>query len=215
MPVTPPGAPGPRERVAIIRDLMIRLEWVKGETGPALAREWGLEVNTVEVSAAEASRSLTPAGEPVEGGRDYLITRLREAINAASCEADWKALAPLLEVARKVLGVASPDASGLTVNVLVDARGSLRPDARAFLEGACRAAARLGVDPVAFRRELAGELAQQVPGEAVLALALPPAMPEQERARVLVEALAEAWPGGDEAAELVPVLQAMVEGEDD
>lgn len=43
-------------RVERIIDMMQRLDWVKGVSGPMLASEWGLAVGTVEDLAAEASR---------------------------------------------------------------------------------------------------------------------------------------------------------------
>jgi hypothetical protein len=193
---------------------MTRLEWVKGETCEALAAEWGLTPGTVANDASEASRSLTPAGEPVEGGRDYLIGKLRDAINSASCEADWKAMAPLLEVARKVLGVASPDASGMTVNLYVDQRGQIRPELRAVLVAACEVAASSGLDPRAYLEALGSRLSATVPIDAVLGLPAPAAMSAGERVRALLPTMLEAWPDVDGAEDLVPALRAMV-GDDD
>lgn len=57
-------APPPRLRVGHIADLMLRKRYVKGVTAPELAVEWGLEVNTVEHDAVEASRLLKAMGEP-------------------------------------------------------------------------------------------------------------------------------------------------------
>lgn len=46
------------ERVMYVRDLMVRQQWVTGETGVELAQEWELTRNCVERYAAEASQSL-------------------------------------------------------------------------------------------------------------------------------------------------------------
>jgi hypothetical protein len=215
MPVTPPGCPPPRERIAHIRGLMTRLEWVKGETCDALAAEWGLTPGTVANDASEASRSLTPAGEPVEGGRDYLIGKLRDAINSASCEADWKAMAPLLEVARKVLGVASPDASGVTVNLYVDQRGQMMPGPRSVVLAACETAAAMGLEPRAYLAALGARLAPTVPLEAVTSLPAPVGLSAGDRVRALLPVVLEAWPDVDGVEDLVPALRIMAGDEDE
>ena len=50
-----------RERVDHIEALMLAGEWVRGKTGPGLAKEWGVHPGTVEHDAAEASRRIRDA----------------------------------------------------------------------------------------------------------------------------------------------------------
>lgn len=123
MTATPRGAPGPEDRVRHIQSLMARLEWVSGRTARELAAQWGLAVGTVENDAADASRRMRRVGDPVPGAIEFLIDNLRAGILGAVAEGDWKALPGLLEVARKVLGVPTPDAAA-SINVLVERRAT-------------------------------------------------------------------------------------------
>lgn len=66
--------------------MMERLEWVTGKSAPQLAEQWGLAVNTVEQSAAEASRQIVgskdDAVRDITAGARQLMQRMLQANDA-------------------------------------------------------------------------------------------------------------------------------------
>lgn len=83
-PPTKPGAPSKRERLRLISDLMTGNRWVTGQTGPALARQWGLSVVTLEKDAAEASRSVRRAVEGDTEIRARILAGVQHCIAQAT-----------------------------------------------------------------------------------------------------------------------------------
>jgi hypothetical protein len=162
------ATPPPLAREAHIRELMIALRYQPGRTPSELAERWGLAVGTVVNDACRASATLSQPTDDIPGARERMLVTaggILDAIDQAVRDGDWSAmrsLVPALEVVRKVLGLASPDA-GTSVNVLVDQRGVMRPEVARVVEpeyaamlAQCRAAAlEAGADADRFDAALA------------------------------------------------------------
>jgi hypothetical protein len=97
------------ERVETIAGMMRRLEWDRGVSGPMLAKEWGLEVNTVNHLAAEASRLVMHEVTDPEGLKVEVATVLRENLHRASRASEYKAVASLADVVTKIVGARAPE----------------------------------------------------------------------------------------------------------
>jgi len=90
----PPLPETVEERVAYCADLMSELLWVRGKTGKAIAKAWGLALATVESYAAEASRRVTADADEIR--REITVRglgHLRDAKDAKSFAAVGKLLA--------------------------------------------------------------------------------------------------------------------------
>ncbi len=61
------------ERVMYVRDLMTRGLWVRGETAPEIAADWGVTTNCIERYAAEASHSIK-----LLESKDHVIGLIRD-----------------------------------------------------------------------------------------------------------------------------------------
>ena len=104
--VLPPVA----ERVAIIRELMARLEW-DGEAERRLRAEWHCSTVRVRLAAAEASRQIAAAGDAVEARRrvEYNLagmeTACRQLESARRYFEAGKLRAELAKIAARVGGL--------------------------------------------------------------------------------------------------------------
>jgi hypothetical protein len=81
----PPGIVPKTDRIQICIGLMASGAWINGVTGPRLAKEWGIRVETVSRDAAEASRTIR--GNIIS--HDDLRARLHLMLTAiiADCDA--------------------------------------------------------------------------------------------------------------------------------
>jgi len=110
------ACPPVAQRVNIIAELMERLEWERGKTAVRLAAEWGVAVNTVEQSAAEASRRVI--GDKDEAIRD--ITAGARALYRKAVQAgDAKAAKAIGDLWADIAGAKAPTKQETGV-VLVD-----------------------------------------------------------------------------------------------
>jgi hypothetical protein len=91
-------APAREIRLRKIVDLMLEQQWVKGVTAAELATEWGLEVNTVEHDASDASRYIGMCLDADEVKRHGMVQlrRIASGFDAAAVRA--------VEIALKVTG---------------------------------------------------------------------------------------------------------------
>jgi hypothetical protein len=79
-------ARGPKTRedsVRYVMDLMRALKWVKGVTGPILAKEWGTTKAVLETYAAEASRRIAAEIRDPDGAVADVGLTLRAVISDA------------------------------------------------------------------------------------------------------------------------------------
>lgn len=97
------------ERVERIAEMMRIGVWVRGDSAPMLAREWGLAVATVEGLSAEASRVVAREVRDPEGLKTEVATVLRENLHRASRASEYKAVASLADVVTKIMGARAPE----------------------------------------------------------------------------------------------------------
>lgn len=97
--------PSVRERVAHIAGMMERFEWVTGKSAPELAEKWGLAVNTVEQSAAEASRLVV--GDKESAVRDITIGA-RKLFLEAVANGDQKGATAIANLWADIAGAKAP-----------------------------------------------------------------------------------------------------------
>jgi hypothetical protein len=98
-------APSVEERVEHICDLMADLQWERGKTGKKLAALWGLKLNTVERSAAEASRRMTADKDGT--ARDISIIARKAMISAHEVH-DYKGIKAMGDLLLDVSGARAP-----------------------------------------------------------------------------------------------------------
>lgn len=80
------------QRIALIVDLMATNEWVRGETAPMLAKDWGVTVHRVEQLSAEASRIVRRSvGDPKEI-KKILLTNLHQALEATRAKGEFRTM---------------------------------------------------------------------------------------------------------------------------
>lgn len=103
-----PCAPPVHERVQIIEDMMLKLEWKRGRTARFLAREWGLAESVVRGHASEASRRVRKdycdTGEAL---RDISLV-LTETMTSAHHEGDRQNAIRAAQVLGQVSGATAP-----------------------------------------------------------------------------------------------------------
>ncbi len=96
-------------RVETIADMMRRGLWLRGDSAPLLAEQWGLAIATVEALSAEASRIVAREVQDPKAMRDEVATVLRENLHRASQAGEFKAVASLGDVVTKILGARAPE----------------------------------------------------------------------------------------------------------
>jgi len=103
------SAPSVAERVDRIVGLMQRGQWLRGRSGPMLAREWGVAVNVVEKASAEASRIVAANLRDPEKLKVDVAVVLMENLHRASDAGQYKAVASLGDVVTRIMGARSPE----------------------------------------------------------------------------------------------------------
>lgn len=97
------------ERVERIVGLMRRNEWVRGETAPELAEEWGLATNTVEQLASEASRVVAREVTDPSTVTETVALVLSRDVERASKVGEFGNVAKLADVWTRVIGARAPE----------------------------------------------------------------------------------------------------------
>lgn len=104
------------QRVEHIADLMRTCRWYRGTTGKALAKEWGLKVQTVKLYAAQASKRVyAEVMSDREAVGEKIGAALGVAIEGAIQDRDWRALSGLAKVYADATGVSAPIKTELAV----------------------------------------------------------------------------------------------------
>ncbi len=96
-------------RVDRIADLMRSGTWVRGESGPVLAKEWGLADNTVTQLASEASRVVAREVVDPQMVTETVATTLAAGLAQASKAREFRAMASLADVWTRVVGARAPE----------------------------------------------------------------------------------------------------------
>lgn len=118
-----------KDRVAYIREMMLRLEWVRGVTGPDLAPIWGVAESTVNNYAAEASRQVI--GDEDEAKRD-ITAGARKLFKQAVEQGNSKAAKEMGDLWATVSGAKAPEKREHTVKgVSLDDVDAMRKAAEA------------------------------------------------------------------------------------
>ncbi len=97
------------ERVDRIVEIMRRDAWVRGETGPLLAEEWGLSEATVKKMAAEASRAVARAIADPDKLKADVAAVLVANLYRASDAREFGDVAKLGDVVTKIVGARAPE----------------------------------------------------------------------------------------------------------
>ncbi|HEU4728403.1 MAG TPA: hypothetical protein VFT22_10950 [Kofleriaceae bacterium] len=109
-----PAREGPRHTAATearlehIAGMMRRLEWVTGESGPALAKQWNLSATRLAHLSAEASKRVRKELMDDQHVGATVGAALDTAIRGAVGERDWKSVAQLAKVYADAAGVSAP-----------------------------------------------------------------------------------------------------------
>jgi hypothetical protein len=99
------------QRIQHIVDLMRRGEWVKGETGPELALEWGVSLAVVEDASAESSRVVRrEVTDPAKMTEDIAANLYARLANA-----DDRDAAKIADVLSRVVGARAPERHELAI----------------------------------------------------------------------------------------------------
>lgn len=110
-------------RVAYVEDMMLRGEFKRGETPRALAKEWGIELKTVQRYCSLASRLCwDDSDEQREELRSQSITKLLTMADEAHAAKKWKDATGAIKVANEVAGTIRPGPA-VMVNTQVNVAG--------------------------------------------------------------------------------------------
>lgn len=96
-------------RVDRIIDMMRVDTWVRGKSAKPLAKEWGVEVCTVERMAAEASRAVAREVTDPQKLKEEVSVVLVQNLHRASAAREFKAVASLGDVVTKIVGARAPE----------------------------------------------------------------------------------------------------------
>lgn len=107
---TPSGAPSKAERLRLITNLMTGNRWVTGQTGPELARQWGLSLVTIEKDSAEASRGIRRAVEGDSEIRARILAGVQSCIAQATAKGQIRTA---IEGLRLLGDLTDPSKSGI------------------------------------------------------------------------------------------------------
>lgn len=95
-------------RIAHIAQMMRRLEWRTGESGPALATQWGLSTSSLEKLAAEASKQVrAELGDPDEVRR-LTTAALTKVLHDAIASGDPRTVIRAAETLARIVGAVAP-----------------------------------------------------------------------------------------------------------
>lgn len=112
----PESTPAREIRIERIAGLMRACQWRRGETAKQLAKEYGLEYQTIRLDAAVASKRVYAE---VMADRDAIGAQvgsaLSQALDEALAKGDHKAVASLAKVYADASGVSAPTKIDATV----------------------------------------------------------------------------------------------------
>jgi hypothetical protein len=97
----------PKERVQVIRLMMERGEWVKGVTGPRLAKKWKCSLSTVEGASAAAHKQIVMNGD-LDSAARTVQGAMVDSIAMAREQKDPRALSLAAFRMANMLGLAAP-----------------------------------------------------------------------------------------------------------
>lgn len=103
------------DRVDIIYAMMDRGEWIRGVSGPPLAKQWGVDERTVRAYAAEAWNILKRSVANPEEVQTDVSTILRRDIERASAEGRYSDTAKLGDVLTRILGARAAEKHEVTM----------------------------------------------------------------------------------------------------
>lgn len=95
-------------RIEIIAQRMRALTWVRGKTGPELAREWGVSKRTLEGLAGEASRRVRAELTDLDGAHVDILGALRRVVSEGFETGDLKAVVHASKTYAQVVGAMAP-----------------------------------------------------------------------------------------------------------
>ena len=89
--------------------IMRRGAWVRGVTGPELAAELGVSVETMKQDAAEAWRRVCAEADDAEGARPTIAGTLAVALAQSAESRSHKTTAQLADAWSRVVGARAPE----------------------------------------------------------------------------------------------------------
>lgn len=105
-------------RIGYIAELMRRLEWRTGRSGPELAKKWGLSLSRVEHLAAEASRAVRAEVCDATSVHQTLCTALDRVLRDALADNDRRSVVRASVALARIAGALAPE----RLQVTTDAR---------------------------------------------------------------------------------------------
>ena len=103
------ASPTVAARIDLIAEVMRRGQWVRGDSCIPLAKEWGVEIKTVEIHAAEAWRRVCAEADDASAARPTIAGTLATSLAQAAEAREYKAVASLADVWSKVVGARAPE----------------------------------------------------------------------------------------------------------
>lgn len=111
-PILKKGERGTRRavegRIAHIADMMRNVTWIRGVSGPELARQWGLCAQRVEELSAEASKRVRAEVLDPESIRMDVSAALKKVIRDSMADGDRRHLIQATKVLSWAMGTAAP-----------------------------------------------------------------------------------------------------------
>lgn len=92
------------QRVNWIADVMRRGQWIRGASGPQLARVWGLSDSRVEDLSSEAWRRVCEEADDIDVIRPNIAGVLLVNLERASAKEDFRAVAQVADVLARIVG---------------------------------------------------------------------------------------------------------------
>lgn len=123
--------PSVAARVDHIVGMMERFEWVRGKSGPELAKLWGVALPTVEGHAAEASRRVV--GDKDEAIRDITVGARRLFLEAVK-KGDQKGAKAIGDLWADIAGAKAPSRQDIAAAVY-DVSDATPAKAREIMKG--------------------------------------------------------------------------------
>lgn len=153
------------ERVSHCADLMARGAWVTRVTAKALAAEWGIQKNSVEHYATEASRRVRADRGSLDQVRDGQLAKLEVIAHQAIGKRELRTAVAAIEASAKIAGTMAPqkhEISGVLLSAAwIEIRGRIMDVLAPFPE----ARAALIADLTAMAGDKPHELAEALPAE--------------------------------------------------
>jgi hypothetical protein len=121
-------------RIRAIEDLMHRLEWRRGRTGPELAKNWGVSLSTLEKLASEASRRVRATVTDPELVQLTVSIALQRVLHDAIRDNDRRSVVEAAKVWAQISGATSAQKVELLGAVTLEDIDVIRASMRANSE---------------------------------------------------------------------------------